>query len=411
MSTGTGLQQQRALSAWITPRIAWSAFGAAVLLHALTFLIWPKAAPVGVDLNVYRAAGETVLAGRPLYEGPITFQMEWTYTPFAALVFVPFGVVPVIPLAAVVTPAHLLLVIPAVLLSWRTLGYRRDRALVLTSVLMAGAALWLDPVWLTTALGQVNLVLMMLVLLDVGRLRDSRWQGVLIGVAAGIKLTPLIFVGYLVLTGRWRAAATAVASFAGTIGLGFLLLPHDSARYWGGVFLSSNRIGTTASYSNQSISGMLARLTGDGNATSTAWLVLALVVGVLGMGLAVWAHRRGEELVAVTVVGMTGTAVSPFSWEHHWVWFVPLLVYLVHVARTAGRPGWWVVGGVYALTFAWIVSFPPVGGKTQPEIGLFALRSWPWLEAVTSNVYLLVFALSSAWIVSRLRKTPAAQPS
>ncbi|MFB9906017.1 glycosyltransferase 87 family protein [Allokutzneria oryzae] len=405
MSTSTGIRNERALSDWITPKIAWGAFGAAVLLHALTFLIWPKAAPVGVDLNVYRAAGEVVLAGRPLYEGPITYQMEWTYTPFAALLFVPFGVVPIIPLAAVVTAAHMLLVIPAVSLSWRALGYRSDRALLLASVLMAAAALWLDPVWLTVALGQVNIVLMMLVLLDVSRFQGSRWQGVLIGIAAGVKLTPLIFVVYLLVTGRFRAAGTALASFAGTIAVGFLVLPHDSTRYWGGVFLSSNRIGGSASTSNQSISGMLARFGVTGGTMTTLWLVLAGIAGALGMWLAAWAYRRGEDLLAVTVVGLTGTTVSPFSWEHHWVWFVPLLVYLVHLARTgAGRPGWWVVGGVYALTFAWVVSFPPAGGKVQPEIGLFALRSWPWLEAVTSNVYLLVFAATSVWVVTRMRR-------
>lgn len=388
----------------VRPLLAWGAFAAAIVAHLLLFAVWPKAAPVGVDLNVYRAAGDVVLHGRPLYEGPITYAMEFTYTPFAALLFIPFGLFPIIPLAVVMTLAHLFAVIPAVWLCWRVLGYRRERSLLLVCVLLAAPMLWLEPVWMTVTLGQVNLGLMMLVLADVGRKDGSRWQGVGIGIAAGIKLTPVIFVLYLLATRRFRAAFTAIGTVLATIGLGFLVLPLDSLRYWGGVFIKSNRVGDTASVSNQSISGMLARFTGAREAISLTWLLLALAVGVLGLGMAVWARRRGHELLAVSLVGLTATVVSPFSWEHHWVWVLPLLVFLVHTALTTrGRAIWratlWVAGVIYVLMFGWIVTFPRPWTWRLPEQGLFKLASWPWLEALTRNTYLIVFVIAAAYSI------------
>ena len=48
-------------------------------------------------------------------------------------------------------------------------------------------------------------MLLALVLVDLGY-DLGRWRGVAIGVAAGVKLTPLIFIPYLWLIGRRRAA-------------------------------------------------------------------------------------------------------------------------------------------------------------------------------------------------------------
>src|SRR5206468_1675686 len=73
------------------------------------------------------------------------------------------------------------------------------------------------------------------------------------------------------------------------------------------------------------------------------WLGLALLLGIGGMAAAVWTHRRGHELLGLTVCGLTSCAVAPFAWNHHWVWFVPLLVLLGHAARaTTSQARWWL---------------------------------------------------------------------
>src|SRR5207248_2366299 len=117
------------------------------------------------------------------------------------------------------------------------------------------------------------------------------------GVAAGIKLIPGIFILYLLLTRRWRAAGVALVSFAGTVAVAFVVAPGESARYWGGAFLATGRIGHTEETGNQSLSGLVARLGGS----AVVWAGLAIAVAVAGLWLSVLASRRGEELLAITV--------------------------------------------------------------------------------------------------------------
>jgi alpha-1,2-mannosyltransferase len=110
--------------------------------------------------------------------------------------------------------------------------------------------------------GQVNLVLLALILGDLLRDDEHRSKGIGLGIAAGIKLTPLIFVLHLVATRRFRAAGVATATFLATVAAGFLILPRDSVRYWlAGTFADARRIyPNVASTHNQSLRGMLLRL-------------------------------------------------------------------------------------------------------------------------------------------------------
>ncbi len=128
-------------------------------------------------------------------------------------------------------------------------------------MLLTVVATGLDPVRTTLYLGQINLVLLALVVGDLLGRPESRWRGVGVGLAAAVKLTPLLFVVYLLVTGRRRAAATAVGVFAAAGVLGFLLAPADSVDYWlHGTFAAADRISDVAGLSNHSLNGLLARL-------------------------------------------------------------------------------------------------------------------------------------------------------
>ena len=122
----------------------------------------------------------------------------------------------------------------------------------------------LDPIRTTFYLGQINVVLLAVVLADVTG-RPGRWRGVGVGLAAAVKLTPLVFVVYLMLTGRMRAAVTALATFAAAVGVGFLVAPADSVTYWlEGTFAAADRISPVASTANHSLAGLLAQGGGAG---------------------------------------------------------------------------------------------------------------------------------------------------
>jgi alpha-1,2-mannosyltransferase len=245
----------------------------------------------------------------------------------------------------------------------------------------------LDPIRTTFYLGQINVVLLAVVLADLTGRPESRLRGVGLGVAAALKLTPLLFVVYLLLTGRRRAAATAVATFAAAVGLGFLLDPADSAVYWlDGTFAVADRISPVAATSNHSLAGLLAR------AGAAGWVELAAagVLAVAGLVVAVRAHRRGQELLALTLCGLLAAAAAPFAWSHHFVWFGPLVVLLAHHAATGDRRAGAALVAVVVGTFAWITRLPGPGVGPIPSTGLISLLPNAYLVGV---IAVLVAAL------------------
>jgi alpha-1,2-mannosyltransferase len=283
------------------------------------------------DVDVYWWAGRQALRDATLYAAhePRSF----TYPPFAAVVFALGSGAAEIVLKISIIAASLASVALLAWLSVRAAGFSRRQELAFA----AGAlALLTQPVTYTLHLGEINLILAGLISADLLRRHDDAWwQGVATGVAAGIKLTPLIFVAYLLMTRRIRAAAAAMVTFGGTVAAGFVLLPAQSRSFWlQGVFLDQRRIGNNYNPANQSLTGMMARL-GSGLPAVYAWWVLAaLVTGAGGLAIATILHRRGQRLAGLSCCGLTGVLVSPISWTHHWVWVIPLLVTM---AATAWR--------------------------------------------------------------------------
>src|SRR3954471_18804017 len=300
----------------------------------------PRSAPV--DRDVYRGGGAAVLAGHPVYAGPVSRGMLFTYPPFAALLFTPLAVLP----AAVYKGAFLilncaLLVVVVVWRSWRVVAGWRGGLLAVAALATAATVMITEAVRSDLSVGQINLVVLALIVLDLTGREDRPWRGVGVGIAAGIKLTPLIFVVYLLAVRRFRAAAVAAGTFVGTILLGFAI-PGGSSVYWlGGRFADTGTIYfDMASTHNQSIRGLLLR----NGLPDAVWMVAAAVVGMATLVVAARAARRGRPLLAATLCGMCAAAVSPWSWGHHWVWVLPLAVVAAErVIVSAARPPWWAI--------------------------------------------------------------------
>jgi alpha-1,2-mannosyltransferase len=185
-----------------------------------------------------------------------------------------------------------------------------------------------------------------------------RWKGAGIGLAAGIKLTPLIFIPYLVLCGMLRQAAVAAAAFAGTVVAGFAFLPGASARWWWtGYFLQAGKAGDVASLVNQSLLAMLARAGQSARHSTLAWLAAAAVVAAVGLAAAAVLHRSGRPVAGWVTCALTGLLISPISWDHHWVWIVPVLAVLADAAQRARGAARWAqaaaVAGVAVIFGDW----------------------------------------------------------
>ncbi|HEY0718141.1 MAG TPA: glycosyltransferase 87 family protein [Streptosporangiaceae bacterium] len=409
-----------------------------------------------VDLAVYRSGGLIVRQVRPDFNAAVyapLYQwggygglgLKFTYTPFAAIVFalvsfIPWGVAPKLSLAVNVAA-----LVAALWFTFRGLGYS-GRARAAATLLASAAVFWTEPVIRTLYLGQVNLVLMALIIWDLTQPDTTRsrwWKGFGVGVAAGIKLVPLVFIPYLLLARKFRQAAMATAGFAFTVAVGFIIQRHDSVRWWfGGLFFQGGRTGFTGWEGNQSLRGLITRLAGSVNSAAPAWLVAAVIVGVIGIVSAAVLDRCGHQMAGLLAAALTGLLLSPISWDHHWVWTAPGAAVAGHYAVRAWRTsrgrraaGWGALAaGIIALYGAWpgslwgeptdlgpfslgILWLPP---QTDPltyyargDQPGYAEYHWHGVQLITGNCFvlgglaLLILLAAAAWRVSR-RSVPAA---
>ncbi|MFF3340828.1 glycosyltransferase 87 family protein [Streptomyces flavidovirens] len=348
----------------------------AVSLAALATLCVLQHIPMA-DTLVYRAEGAAVANGTDLYGFTVTqWQLPATYPPFAAILFVPTTWLPIGALKVAFAVGNTALLALLVHLSCRFARLPAGPALVL-----AGTALgvWLEPVFQTILFGQINLALACLVLWDLTRTDDAIGKGFALGVAAGVKLTPAIFIVYLLLTGRVRAGLTALASLTGTVLLGALVLPHASVDFWARRVFETGRVGRAWIVDNQSLQGLLARVLHD-PAPGPVWLAAAVLVAAAGL----WTARRaavvgGRETWGVLVTAATALLVSPISWSHHWVWCVPVIAVLVAEGR--GRLAA-VVAVVFTARTLWLV----------PHKGALDLQL-PWWHQPLASPYPLLALL------------------
>jgi alpha-1,2-mannosyltransferase len=361
-----------------------------------------------IDLEVYRLGVEEWRAGGDLYghlpETAADISLPFIYPPFAALAL---GLYALLPWAASVV-AYLVVSIGALAMTLflvaRQVWPRQDQrklALVVTAT-ATPLALLLEPVWSTLDFGQVNLILMGLVAADC-LTRNPRWpRGMLLGIAAAIKLTPAAFVLYFLIRKDYKAAITAAISGAIATAIGFAVMPDESVRYWFGGFGNVGGLSGSEFQTNQSIQAVLARFEVTGTLATALWLLAAVAL----VAVAVAAIRRTgtPPMIALAVNAVVALLVSPISWSHHWVWVAPALLAMIGYATT--RPwsqarGWYAAAVATAVVFV-LAKHSDLPGNDGRELG------WSAWDKVIGNGYvwfslLLVVLYATA---SRRQRTP-----
>src|SRR5208282_5647297 len=386
------------------------------------------------DLVVYRNGGLIVRhvapaydahRASPLYDWTGQNGVQFTYPPFAAVIFAVASVLSWTAMRWAMTLASLAALGLSLWLVFGALGYRERPTVRLGATLGVSAlALATEPVQQTLGLGQVNLLLMLLVIADLLLGDKTRWwHGFGIGIAAGVKLTPLIFIPYLLLIRKFRQAATATAVFAATVALGYAILPRDSRTYWADrLFLNANRIVFLGTRGNQSLRGIVTRLAGSVHSGITPWIVLAILVVIAGLITAAVLYRAGHPVPAMLACALTGLLVSPLTWDHHWVWValgIALLAHLGAQARGRVRAAWWVAAAALLAVFgAWPQFWDAQAGLTPAGLfwygpaTYFATGDKPWyhefhwhgLQLLAGNIFVLAGLIAlAALAVSALR--------
>lgn len=359
--------------------------GSAILAR---YVLSCRAAGTFQDLNVYRTGADAIASGLTPYAVRVRGHgdLVFTYPPFAGVVFVPLTWVPAGVASAVLVLISALCYALVVVIVGRRL---RWAAPATAAALLLGLAS--APVVRTVQQGQVNLILAAMIAADVWLL-PRRWRGTLIGVAAGIKLVPAVFVLYAVARRDWRSATRTAATGLVTVTVAWALAPQASWQYWTGMVLDTSRSGGGGYPDNQSLVGVLARMTDQGHPPLWATIALQGWALFLAYACARRAVRAGRPVEGVLAVAVGGLLASPVSWSHHWIWCVPMVMTLMTMKRHAA-----------ALLATFVYVIPPL-----------ALSPAGWLNSTPRGLWLLTTALfptmGLAWLTVAWRHYASAQP-
>lgn len=362
-----------------------------------------------VDIGVYVMGGAHVL-GPHLYDTRLPHSgLLFTYPPFAALPFAPLSLLPATAAQLVWAALNNGFLVGLTAVSIRAVrpGLPR-RSVVCVSSVASLPFMVLDPVLVNFQLGQVNLLIALLVMADltgarrIGRLEVP--EGLLTGIAAAIKLTPLVFIPYLLLAGKRRAAAVVAGTFVVCETLAAAVTPSSAWAYWTKYVLDSARAGGLIYISDQNLRSVLERFHHAASVPGSVLWPVTVLVGVGGVVLAAFAHRRSSPMLGILVCATTGLVVSPITWAHHLVWVVPALVWL---AAAEDRPA---RGRTYAAAVAVLFWAAPIWWV--PNQHLRELHENPWELAAGNSFFFAMSAFlvgAAALLLGRRRRSSRRQ--
>ncbi|OBF14484.1 hypothetical protein A5727_15660 [Mycobacterium sp. ACS4331] len=383
-----------------------------LVLSVAARLAWTYLVPTGanfVDLHVYIGGAEALNRPGTLYsyvyaDQTPDFPLPFTYPPFAAVLFYPLTLLPFGLVALLWTLGVMGALYGVVRLSQRLLGITGGAR---TAMLWTAVGIWTEPLRSTFDYGQVNVLLVLAVLAAV---HSTRWwlSGLLLGLAAGIKLTPAVGGLYFVGVRRWGAAVFSAVVFAATVALSLLVVGDQARHYFTDLLGDADRVGPIGTSFNQSWRGGISRILGYD--AEYNWLVVTAIAATAVLAWLAWravqtAPGEQDRLGLILVVQLFGLLLSPISWTHHWVWLIPLMIWLFHgpyrYLREARVLGWgWLV--LVLVGVPWLLSF------AQPSIWEI---SRPWPLAWAGLIYIVATVVTLAWIAALRIRCPGARRS
>lgn len=374
-----------------------------LVLSIAARLAWTYLVPNGanfVDLHVYVGGAGAIDVPGTLYDYVYAdqtpdFPLPFTYPPFAAVVFYPLHLLPFGLVAFAWQIGIIAALYGVVRISQRLLGQEGDRRV---AMLWTAVGIWTEPLRSTFDYGQVNVVLVLAVLYAV---YTTRWwlAGLLVGLAAGVKLTPAASGLYFVGARRWAAAVFSAVVFFGTVGISALVVGDQTSYYFLELLGDADRVGPIATSFNQSWRGGVSRILGYDAGYGP--IVLAGIAVTAVLTWLAWRAIGGsaDRLGAILIVSLFGLLLSPISWTHHWVWLIPLMMWLLH-GPLADRLGARILGwgwlGLTLIGVPWLLSF------AQPSIWDIGR---PWYLAWAGLVYIVATLATLAWIAATARRS------
>jgi alpha-1,2-mannosyltransferase len=348
-----------------------------------------------MDLAVYRMGGQGFLQSRQLY-GMVTqfWHLPFTYPPISALFAAPLALVSWRSDQLIWVFAICVSVIVCIRLACRPLLMAVGRYAPMAVAALFVLFIYLAPMRDELQFGQVDIILLALCVGDC-LTEKPRWpRGLLIGVATAIKLIPGVFIIYLLISRRTKAARTAAISAVGCTVLGFAITPRDSIEYWDHQVFNMNRIGSSSSTSNQSLHGLMLHLSGHSTVPFALWAGLALIVAAFGFACARRMSHTGNDITGVAIVALLSALLSPISWIHEYV----VIIVVICAVVSHGRPVVRIAGGVL-ITIIFTLPIPHWGTQW---LGIHAIPAAA-MELVRSAYTVTALLIIAVFWIAQIR--------
>lgn len=304
-----------------------------LLTAAVTVMVlWKAATQFMLDLEVFQDAGRALVNGHDLYseDFPTRSGFRFIYPPFGAIVFAPLA--PLDATVAQIAWSAATIVSVWAILAMVAVRLKLDRPGIV-ALALTGVALLSEPLRSNLMFGQINVFLFLMVTADVLGFTPKRFRGVLLGVAAGIKITPAAFALMFLVRKDWGSLARSVAAVFATIVVGHLARPAESLHFWTHEFWVTDRGGHPWFVPNQALSGLLtrARLTPEQIELPVAGFFL--VVAIAATWGAGQLTRRDRPVDALLLVSLGVFIASPVAVTHHWSGVIIAFVFLLAPRR------------------------------------------------------------------------------
>jgi len=272
--------------------------------------------------------------------------------------------------------------------------------------------------------GQMNPVIFLLLALAVHAWvhgHQTRF-GVLIGIAASIKLAPILLIVLVIRRRWWRAAAACAVTVAVGLGVGVVTLGVSTLREYVTHVLPVLSAQDGWLY-NQSISGVVSRLFGHAvlvpQAGSLLISLITYVVLVAMLGLLVFCvspevrnrQVRGAEFAAGTLLMLLASTIT---WYAHYVNAI-IVVFAVVALVVVGRE--WRPRALVWSTVAFAVAVAVVAPvlianvTSAAQLTMLSHTSWWWLLTQVASLPALTATALFVALTGRLRRSAASTAS
>jgi alpha-1,2-mannosyltransferase len=354
-----------------------------------------------IDLTTYLLGGQHASANDLFAVTLRKDGLGFTYPPFSALLFAPTSHAPLAVAEVAFSLLNLASIFALIAVCLRSVCKELEkRTIIWWALVLLVPVILLDPVRQTFLLGQVNIILALMVIADL-TLDLPIPRGILVGLAAAIKVTPIILIPYLFLTRQGRSGLRAAATFLAAALLAGAVNFSTTWAYWTHYIKDPQRAGMLSWIGNQGVVGALERMIGHTISTPTTFVIVLTLSGI-GLAVAAAAYRRSSALLGLLVVEATESLASPVSWSHHFIWVVLLVAWLA-LAPDRPRYGEWLALGVAVIFWA----APPWWAPHGPGI-IFAGRGW---LIPLSDSYVLLFAGLVVGAGIRVFRAPVTRPA